>query len=156
MTQSSPTWLSKVCYWTFTAWNTGVRLFVAFSLPFWAVGLMSRGQHGSNDRNPRDYLGLKIQNFLVDVPNQTKPLKAKSCIIAIYTKTKQNHVGIPTTNLRFGDGLYHPQRCGFGSMFIIGFTPFNRLKTISTLLVRLVGVAMTCKNPPKVGFCTLL
>ena len=106
MTQSSPTWLSKVCYWTFTAWNTGVRLFVAFSLPFWAVGLMSRGQHGFNDRNPRDYLGLKIQNFLVDVPNQTKPLKAKSCIIATYTKTKQNHVGNPTTNLRFGDGLY--------------------------------------------------
>lgn len=33
-------WLSFVCYWTFTAWNTGVRLFVAFSLPFWAVGLM--------------------------------------------------------------------------------------------------------------------
>ncbi|CAK9072395.1 unnamed protein product, partial [Durusdinium trenchii] len=33
-------WLSFVSYWSITAWNSGVRMFVAFALPFWAVGVM--------------------------------------------------------------------------------------------------------------------
>ncbi len=38
----------KVAYWSISAWYSGVRMFVAFSLPFWAVGIMflgSRDQH---------------------------------------------------------------------------------------------------------------
>jgi len=33
-------WLSFVAYWSISAWYSGVRMFVAFSLPFWAVGIM--------------------------------------------------------------------------------------------------------------------
>lgn len=44
-------WLTFVTYWCITAWNSGVRMSVAFSLPFWAVGLMPLARRTINDYN---------------------------------------------------------------------------------------------------------